>query len=178
MFKSLLASMVCFMMASSAMALDFNPLVGVQVQAEDEKIGAESGLALGAEFITNNKIIFGASFSANKRDDLIGATEYIWGPAEVENSTVSLWVGKLFDNGFAAKVGYSHYASEMTVRTLQWGSDSVSGDQSHLLIGGAYHFNNGFNINTHLNVPVSGDTYYGTELSDYVNMQLLAGYRF
>lgn len=178
MFKSASVIIATSFMASSAMALDFNPMIGLQFQAEDDVIGAETGLALGGEVISQSNIIFGLSFSANERDDLIVYTDRKFAQAEVENETLSLWVGKIFDNGFAAKIGYTNYSSEMTVQSSQWGSGSVSGDQNHLLLGGAYHFKNGFNINAHLNIPVSGDTYDNTDLADYTNIQVLAGYRF
>lgn len=174
MKKTLFLTFAALSLSMPALALDINPMVGVQFNAESDSRGASDvAPVFGGELITDNNIIFGASISGDERDDLVYGNRYFNTPATVTTASISAWSGVVLDNNIALKAGVSVLASEVETR---YGSDS--GSQTHLMVGTGYYFDNGLNVSLHLNIPVAGDLYEGTGAADYLNAQVMLGYRF
>ncbi|MGL4352756.1 MAG: outer membrane beta-barrel protein [Aeromonas popoffii] len=178
MKKSIVAVLFAsaFSFSGAALALDINPMVGVQINAESDGRGASDvAPVFGGELITDDNFIFGASISGDERDDIRATNGFVTIPVTVTTASISAWGGTILDNNIALKAGVTVMASEME---NQYNGASISGSQTQLMVGTGYYFDNGLNVSLHLNIPVAGDLYEGTEAADYLNAQLLLGYRF
>lgn len=149
-------------------AFDVNPILGLQVHADPVMDGSVTvSPTIGGEVIFDGLIV-GLSAAQFKDDVKYGRLS-----ADVKVTTKSLWGGKFVTDRTAIKLGITDMDADINTRV-----GSISGSQTHLLIGTGYYFDSGVNLSLHLNVPVTGDAFGKTDLFEYTNVQALVGYRF
>ncbi len=176
MFKKMFAALVMTsVMSASAMAVEFNPMAGINIPFSKDDTQTTQAPAFGLEAILDNGVLVGMSYTSSDKEQFSYGIQ-----AKSEHETMAFWGGKKFDNGFAAKLGYANTTGDYSWQnTKSLAGPEVFDVSIHsVLVGGAYHMDNGVNFNVHVAVPVSGDVSHGMSKGDFVSTQIMLGYRF
>lgn len=171
-------------LSSSVMAVelkdfDFNPMIGVNVEAHAAYTNTPASPVLGMEVFYKDKYLVGGSMTS-------GDVKYNYsgGVYTEEHSTNSLWVGYKFDNDIALKLGGSRRSIESDVEVTAWfpsGHEtknySAEYNINYAMVGIGYYGKN-FNISSHMNFATSGDFNPMIDKTAYNHVNIMAGYKF